>query len=390
MSKVAIINCLDYNQKNVDEALRQGLELIGGLGSIVKPGNKVLLKVNALMEIEPEKAATTHPSIVHALIKEIKKLGAFAYIGDSPGDPSANIQRTMKKTGMLCAAQKAGGEILNFQKSKIVDINSPSLNKRIKKLKICQAVLDADVIINLPKLKTHGWTLFTGAIKNLYGVVPGFFKSRYHLIAPQPYEFSETLVDILEIVKPRLNIMDAVIGMEGPGPSAGYPRKMGALLFSTDAVALDAVCAEAIGYNALDIDTTKIAHQRKLGNGSLKDLEILGARLKEIKKPDWQHSASRFNLTRLLPSWLNWLLFPVIKHLRVDPVIDDQLCQKCLICVRSCPAKTIFHRHNKVSIDLKNCFMCYCCHELCPYHAIKLKRSWLAKKMGIPGPKHDE
>jgi uncharacterized protein (DUF362 family)/Pyruvate/2-oxoacid:ferredoxin oxidoreductase delta subunit len=388
-TKVAITKCLDYDQKNVDTALSQGLELIGGLGSIVKAGNKVLLKVNALMEVEPERAATTHPAIVQALIREIKKLGAFAYIGDSPGDPSADIQRTMEKTGMFSAAQKAGGEILNFQKSKIVDIDSPSQNKRIKQLKICQAVLDADVIINLPKLKTHGWTLFTGAIKNLYGVVPGFFKSRYHLIAPQPYEFSKTLVDILEIVKPQLNIMDAVIGMEGPGPSAGYPRKMGAILFSTDAVAMDAVCAEAIGYKALGIDTTKIAHQRKLGTGDLKEIKILGTPLKEIAQPDWRHSASRYNLTRFIPSWLNWLLSPIIKHLRVDPIIDDTLCQKCLICVNSCPAKTIFHKPEKVWIDLKNCFMCYCCHELCPYHAINLKRSWLAKKMGIPGPKNE-
>ncbi|MBU0671801.1 MAG: DUF362 domain-containing protein, partial [Candidatus Margulisbacteria bacterium] len=220
-SKVAIASCPNYEQDTVDQAVAQCLQLIGGLDSIVKPGHRVLLKVNALMDSAPDAVVTTHPAIVAAVIKEVKKLGAKALVGDSPGNTSANIDKTMERTGFAKAAKEAGGEILNFQKSKIADVPSPSNNQRIKTLKIAQAVLDADVIINLPKLKTHGWTLYTGAIKNMFGAVPGFFKTKYHIFAPQPYEFSEMLVDILEVTKPQVNIMDAVIGMEGPGPSAG-------------------------------------------------------------------------------------------------------------------------------------------------------------------------
>ncbi|MFH1683398.1 MAG: DUF362 domain-containing protein [Candidatus Margulisiibacteriota bacterium] len=405
-SKVSIAICPDYEQSKVDKAVRQSLALLGGLSLIIKPGQKVLLKVNALMDSEPELAVTTHPAIVSAVIKEVHKLGAKAYVGDSPGNVAANIEKTMEKTGFLKAVQEAGAEILNFQKAKIADVPSPSNNKRINILKIAQAVLDADVIINLPKLKTHGWTLYTGAIKNMFGSVPGFFKSKYHIFAPQPHEFSEMLVDILEITKPQLNIMDAVIGMEGAGPSAGQKRQMGAIMASTDAVALDAVCSTAIGYKPFDIDTTKIAHQRNLGQGDLENIEVVGTSLSKITQPDWKHASSTYSLTRLIPNWLNFLFRPITRFMRVDPIIMQEKCTKCLICVKNCPAETIKTHPlltqtlpspslNKrggikgsdftVEIDLSKCIMCFCCHELCPYKAIKLKRSWLAKMIGVQG-----
>jgi len=389
-SQVAIIECPNYDQPSVDDAVQKGLDLLGGLKSIIKPGDKVLLKVNALLDAEPDVAATTHPAVVAAVAKEVKKLGAIALVGDSPGNVSANIDQTMEKTGFAQAAKDAGTEILNFHKSKITDFASPSNNKLIKDLKIAQAVLDCDVIINLPKLKTHGWTLYTGAIKNMFGAVPGFHKSRYHSLAPQPYEFSKMLVDILEITKPKLNITDAVYGMEGEGPSAGHKRFMGALFFSYDAVAMDAVCAKAIGYQPFDIDTTKIAHQRGLGNGNLEQIEIIGTPLSKVTHHDWQHSSNVYSLTKRIPSWLNWMFRPVTKYLRVDPVINQEKCTKCLICVKSCPVKTIHYKNKVVKIDLSKCIMCYCCHELCPYKAIKLKRSWLAKRIGILGPGNDK
>jgi uncharacterized protein (DUF362 family)/NAD-dependent dihydropyrimidine dehydrogenase PreA subunit len=376
-SKVAIVECPNYDQNNIDTAIQQGLQLLGGLGRFIKPGQKVLLKVNALMDSEPDAAATTHPALVSAIVREVLKLEAKAYVGDSPGNAAANVSKTMEKTGFTKAATEAGGEILNFQHHKIVDMPSPSNNRR---------VLDADVIINLPKLKTHNWTLYTGAIKNLFGVVPGFYKSKYHIIAPQPYEFSESLVDIFEIARPQLNIMDGVIGMEGAGPTAGPKRLMGALFFSADAVAMDAVCSEAINYRPFDIDTTMIAHQRGLGTGDLGEIEIIGTPLEKIKKADWKHSASTYGITRRIPSWLNWLFSPITRYLRIDPEIIQEKCTKCLICVENCPAKTIHYKNNIVKIDLKNCIMCYCCSELCPDQAIRHKRSWLARFLNIPAP----
>ncbi|MFA6549476.1 MAG: DUF362 domain-containing protein [Candidatus Margulisiibacteriota bacterium] len=381
-SKVAIVKCPSYDQNEVEAAIHQGLELLGGLGSFVKADQKVLLKINALMDLPPEAATTTHPSIVAALAKEIKKINAQAFVGDSPGNASANIEKTMDKIGVL----GIGAELVNFNIAKIIDVPSPSQNKIIPQLKLSQTAFNHDAIINLPKLKTHNWTLFTGAIKNLFGFVPGFYKTRYHASAPQPYPFAECLVDILEIVKPTLHIMDGIIGMEGPGPSGGKPRKMGALFFSTDPVALDAVCSVAIGYKPFDIDTTKIADERKLGTGELGKIEIVGTPLEKIAKPDWKHSASTYSLTRIIPSWMNWIFKPIREQVKITPEINPALCRKCLICVNNCPAKTIALENGKVKINLDHCIMCYCCHELCPYTAIRLKGSWLIRLMGINVP----
>jgi uncharacterized protein (DUF362 family) len=178
--KVSIVKCQDYDQARVDEAVRQSLELIGGLENVVKPGNTVLIKVNALMRSRPEAAITTHPAVVAAVVKEVKKLGAKAFVGDSPGNPAENIQQTMEETGIKKATEEAGGEIIHLEEKGVTEVQSPSQNKKIKALNIFKAALEADAIINVPKLKTHNLTLLTGAVKNLFGLVPGFNKSRYH------------------------------------------------------------------------------------------------------------------------------------------------------------------------------------------------------------------
>lgn len=383
-SKVAIIKCPSYDQDKIDQAVKQSLELLGGLEKIIKPGQKVLLKVNALMGKEPELALTTHPALVTAAIKLVKQLGAIPLVGDSPGDGSANVQRVMEKCGFVKAAKEAGGEIISFEKAGTEEILSPSGHKKIKSLKISKAVLEADVIINLPKLKTHGWTLYTGAIKNLFGCVTGFNKASFHFAAPKCKDFSVALVDILEIVKPTINIMDAVVGMEGQGPTEGKPRSMGAIIASFDAVALDAVAATAINYQPLEIDMIRIADKRKLGNGNWENIEVLGTTPEEIAQPDWEHCASTQNITNRIPSFLEPLLGPILKKLlRIDPEVIQDTCKKCQVCVNNCPAKTIHYRNGTVKIDLSKCIMCYCCHELCPYKSIRLKQSWLAKIMGI-------
>lgn len=380
MSQVSILPCKTYDQPEVDKTIQS----LGLIDKVVKPGQRVLLKVNLLIGASPDQAITTHPAIVAAVIKEVKKAGGIPLVGDSSGNPLSDYLQTMAQCGFVQVCQKYGAEVISFQSDGIVDIPSPSNNKRIPIIKIAKAVLDVDVIINLPKLKTHGWTLYTGAIKNLFGCVPGFYKSRYHLYAPRPLEFAQTLVDILEITKPQLHIMDAVYGMEGSGPSAGKPRLMGAIIASTDPVALDAVGAILISYQPMDIDTTKIAHDRNLGVGMLEKLEIVGEQLETFVIKDWQHSASTYNLTKSIPHWLHLILQPLLaKMLRVDPVINQSKCAKCLVCVKGCPTKAISILGNQVRIDPGKCIMCYCCHELCKYEAIDLKRSWLAKLMRL-------
>ena len=376
---VSIAKCSSYDQTEVDQAIAKSFDF----KTIIKPGQRVLLKINALMSANPDAALTTHPAIVTAVINEAKKAGGIPIIGDSPGDGKASVENVMRNIGMTEVAQKTGAEIISFEKSGWKDIPSPSNNQQIKTIKIAKAALEADVIINLPKLKTHGFTLYTGAIKNLFGCILGFYKAKYHFWAPHPFDFAAALVDILEITKPQLNIMDAVVGMEGQGPNAGEPRLMGAIMISTDAVALDAVAATAIGYQPFEIDTTKIAHERKLGVGNLESIDILGTPLAEITKIDWKHSSSVYDLTRRLPKFLINILQPIVNQIKIEPEIIQEKCKKCLICVNNCPAETIYFKSKKVEIDLSKCIMCYCCHELCPHDSIRLKRSFLAKLLRI-------
>lgn len=384
-SRVSIVSCNDYSHSEVEAAIHQCLDLLGGISQFVKPGQKVLVKPNALMGDTPEHAVTTHPTVIFAVIKEVIKAGGIALAGDSPGNASANVPKTMETTGIKQAVESAGGKMVYFQQEGIVKVKSPSNNQKIYEIPIAKPVLEADAIINLPKLKTHNLTLYTGAIKNMFGCVPGFNKTHFHVMNPRSIDLARSLVDIYEITKPTLNIMDAVVGMEGKGPAAGKPRKIGALIASTDGVALDSVCSRIIGFKPEEIHTTFFAHERNLGEMDLNKIEIVGLPLEQFKQINWKKPINLDALTRFLPPFIFSLAKPILSQLNIDPVINQNKCTKCLVCVKNCPAKTIQYDQSSknVKINLHNCIRCFCCHELCEYRAIDLKGTWLTKLMGI-------
>jgi len=378
LPNVSITKCDSYDQRSVDEAILQSLAPLGGIEQFVKPGQKVLIKPNIIMRGTPDQAMTTHPSIISTVIRLVIKAGGVAFVGDSPGNAFSSHAKTLEETGIKEATEKAGGKIIFFQHDGVVEKNG---------IKIAKAVLDADIIINLPKLKTHGLTLYTGAIKNMFGCIPGFYKSQYHISHPRSLDFSKTIVDIFEAVKPQLNIMDAIVGMEGNGPTAGNPRKAGLILASADAVALDAVASYIIGFKPFDIYTTQIAHDRGIGQGELEKIKITGPEIKSLRITDWKKPFNVNILFNLIPDWLFNLIKPIANQVRVNPEIDQNKCVKCLICVKNCPAKTIDYDKDKkrVNIKLDKCINCFCCHELCEYKAIKLKPTFLARLIGISG-----
>ncbi|MCX5751730.1 MAG: DUF362 domain-containing protein [Candidatus Saganbacteria bacterium] len=372
-------------EEKVEKALREAFDALGGIATFIKPGNKVLLKVNALQSAKPEQAATTHPAIVKIVAKLVKEAGGIPLVGDSPGDARAHISKVLEVTGIKKAAEEAGAEILEFQKENLEVIKSPSGSKCVPLINISKVVLNADVIINLPKLKTHGFTLFTGAIKNLYGCVPGFNKALYHFQAARLDQFAQLIVDIYEIVKPTLNIMDGITAMEGDGPGAGDPKHVGALLVSTDAVAMDAVAAALVGYKPKEIPITEEAAKRKLGISDLSKIIIEGESIASLKVNDFKKARKNiFYILHYMPVWLRSILFPVILALVwVKPEIIQEKCTKCGTCIRSCPTHTIHQKHQKVKVDPKKCIMCFCCQELCEYKAIRLKASVIAKLIGV-------
>lgn len=372
-SKVFITRCQDYQLDNVRETLRLSLQNLGGLQRFVKKNDKVLIKPNLLSAREPEKAVTTHPSLVFAVVEEVKKIGGVPFIGDSPGGTEKGIERLWRNTGMADVSEKTGAELLSFEKAGVYKKEALSG----KTYFISKQAIDCDVIINLPKLKTHTLTLFTCAVKNMFGVIPGFRKGEYHKEAPKPEDFAEVIVDIFSLVKPQITMADAIVCMAGDGPSSGEPQYLGIILASEDPVALDAVAAKIMGFKNNEIDTTNIAKERGLGAGDLSEIEIIGESISDLSEFDLKLPSNRF--LRLIPKFLVKLLAP---YIWVRPAILDGNCTNCNICVENCPVKTIYPGDPIPVYDYSNCINCMCCHELCPHRAIYLEKSWLSKRIG--------
>ncbi|MBE0477720.1 DUF362 domain-containing protein [Candidatus Aerophobetes bacterium] len=381
MSKVSIVKCDNYEQDEVDRAVRESVELAGGMRGIVNPGDKVILKVNVLNADVPEKAVTTHPAIAKAVIRLVKKAGGIPFLGDAPGIAYTyeDAREAWQATGLKKAAEEEGVEIVNFKQVKEI---KTSVNKRVPVLHIAKDVMDADAVISLPKLKTHSFTLFTGAIKNLYGTIPGFRKKELHALAPKPEAFAELVVDILAAVKPKLAVMDAIVGMEGFGPAAGSPRRIGLVMASKDMVAVDAVASYIIGYNPLDVEITRVAYERGFGEARIEKLDIRGEKLEEVKLEDFQLINNLNTFLKRVPSFILFLARVAAPlFLKVEPQVNRENCVACGVCVKHCPTKAIKFASSIPKIQRKKCIKCFCCQEFCPEKAIIIKYNWLAKKL---------
>ncbi len=380
MPIVSISKCDSYEEAAIEEALTKVIENLGGLDKFIKPKQKVLLKINALMGAAPESACPTHPALVKAVAKKVLEIGAEPFIGDAPGNAVVDVNSVYEIIGINKIAKELGIRTVNFFQEGTAEIPARANNK-VKVLHISKTVLNADVIINLPKLKTHMMMLYTGAIKNMFGTIPGFHKTQAHFEAPNPQDFAAMLVDIYSATKPQLNIMDAIVGMEGTGPAAGTPREIGLILASADGVALDSIASRIIGYSPFDIPTTKIAATLKIGEANLEKIEVKGENIETLIIKDFKKIKGFFNLTNNMPGFIYTIMSPIIKKLiRIRPKINPEKCIACQTCVRACPMKCIeVKKDTAYNIDYSKCITCFCCHELCPYKAVDLKRSLLAK-----------
>ena len=373
-----IARCSRYDDEIVEAAIRESVAALGGIQQFVKPGQKVILKPNLLRPAAPDKQITTHPTVVRAAVKLVQEAGAIPIIVDSPGGPHnrAYLRVLYATTGMDAVARETGVTVNDDLRTSLVSFPGGHL---IKKLDILSVVAEADAIINLPKLKTHGLTALTGATKNLFGVIPGVTKAGYHSKLRTPRQFSEMLIDVLNCCHPVLTIMDGVIGMEGNGPSNGTTRSVGVILASTDGIALDVVAADIVSIPTADIPPLVVARDWGQTTGRVEDIEISGLPLDQarIDAPFVLPKTVRGErggglLTRLIGQWrpTKWLV--------VNPYANAA-CTACGTCVRACPVQAITIVNKRAKMDLDKCIRCYCCHELCPHNAIDLKRHWLAE-----------
>lgn len=372
---VSLIRCGDYDSDKVYKAVRKSVDDAGGIDRFVNKGDHVLLKPNLLIGRSAETHVTTHPEIVRAVIKLVKKAGGKPTIGDSPAVGSAT--RVATKCGIAEVASKEKVELMNFNRP--VEVDNPS-GIRYKKFKLDRAVLDADVIINLPKLKTHGQMTLTLGVKNIFGVVPGTRKSQWHLAAgTDRLQFARMLVDLYRKVSPRLTIMDGIMGMEGNGPQNGDPKKIGLVMASNDAAALDAVICKIVGLSRERMPTTLAAEEMGVGQTHLEKITIAGESIENSRIGSFIFPEAT-DLMSLFPGIVRE---PLRDWLTTRPILNPKKCEMCLICAKNCPAQVISQHKESLRFDLKQCIRCFCCQEMCPQGAITVGAGPLARVLRL-------
>ena len=378
MYEVSITKCDSYELEKVRTSVTKSLEPIGGLKNFVNEGDRVLVKLNLLVAKPPDAAVTTHPAVAQAVVESIQELGATPIVGDAPGGgcSASAYKALLKTTGIQRVIDETGCESVRFDDDKTQVVSERA--RTFKKLWVAKAVTEADVIIGIPKLKTHLLTYYTGAIKLLYGYVPGLTKTEYHLHTAGDIElFAKLLLDLYETYPPTIAVMDAIVGMEGEGPTNGIPRKIGLIMTSTSCTALDFVAATLGNFHPLSLPTVKVAHERGIGPSGLQDITIFGEAIEPLIMGDFKKT------TTSSMWWLGEGTF-LTKFARLfvatKPHIDTSICRKCGECAKDCPPKAMqFVKGSVPHVDYHKCIRCYCCQELCPQGAISVSTPFIRK-----------
>jgi len=357
MSKVIIS---DIQNNEISEIIKNVFEIFGVENKV--KDKKVLVKPNILGAFPPERGVTTDPRVISAIVQELKKCRSKEIVvGDNSGSIHFDPFKIAKITGILDAS---GGCYSNISRE-VVEVKVES--KFIEELFISKIVKEADYIINVPKFKTHGLTTITGAIKNMFGIIPGGKKAQLHTLNRSINEFAELLVDIYQIRVPDLNIMDAIIGMEGIGPTNGKIRIINKVISSDNGISLDSVMAAMMGLKPDTIELLQIAKKRNLGKINISNIIIDG----ELEVISGFKTPNNGFLQRIRKKVVPHIFsFAVVK-----PIVNHNRCKICKNCIEVCPVSAMNLTNKFPEADRKKCISCFCCDEHCPYGAIILP-SW--------------
>ena len=376
-AKVSIVKVDDYDRLKIHAGVGQCIELLGGLKTIVKPGDRIFVKLNHLSPSSPpERGIVTHPVFVGAVLELLKEVCADITVGD---DIDSEATDGFQVSGIRQMCREAGVRLINLREAGFVETKCNGII--LGRVYLSKIVLDADVIINLPKLKTHSLTILTGGIKNMYGAIPHGHRTRFHYDYTRSEDFGQMLTDVFSAIPPQLTIMDGVMAMEGEGPSSGNPRRLGVIIASRDTVALDAVATKIIGLDPASIGTTRYSHDRGLGIGNLQDIEVAGEKIEDVAAPDFKLPASYSRLiVSNLPSFLSRFL---MSQMSVKTMVVEKLCTGCFECEEICPAAAISKVGEKVRINQDICIQCMCCHEVCRFNAIIPEQPLIGRAMNL-------
>jgi uncharacterized protein (DUF362 family)/Pyruvate/2-oxoacid:ferredoxin oxidoreductase delta subunit len=369
---VAIVRCTTYTYPQVLARVKDVLQPLGGIGAFVKKKDKVLLKPNLLVGKHPDRCVTTHPAMVKAVAQLVLEAGGIPVIGDSPG--VGNVRRVAAQAGIAAVADELGCPLVEFKDVAEIKTDEAYIFRRFE---LAKAIVESDVVINLPKIKTHSQTLLTLGVKNTFGCIPGMRKAQWHLKAGTDHAyFAGMLAELSQIIKPALTIADGVIGMEGDGPSNGTPRPLGLILAAANPHALDATICRIIGVPPGELLTLQAAHERGFDGTDPKQIKILGEQLEDVGVTPFR-LPKRFDVQWNLPAFLKR---PLKNIFTPKPIINRDLCKACGACAEVCPPQAISLNDKRVLIDYHACIRCYCCQEVCPEGAVRLQSGWTKRR----------
>ncbi|MEG0913276.1 MAG: DUF362 domain-containing protein [Oscillospiraceae bacterium] len=375
MNNVYLKKCATYEQETVDGAVEFIFQSSSICASITAK-TRIVLKLNLLIKSSPDEAVTTHPAVVAAVIKALKKRGAEQIVlADSSSGffSAAKLKGIYEKCGIANLVQS--GVTLNYDVSS-APRSGDGLNKQFE---IINAVTNADVVIGIGKVKTHAMTGMSGAIKNYFGVIPGLAKAEMHSRIPEKPQFCEMLCELYDLVKPSFSIMDGVVGMEGNGPSGGTPRPFGFIIGGENAYMVDRVLCDIMGIGAQKALTVAASIKRGSAPANIAEIAVVGDRdIVDMPITDLLLPESADNdFTSSLPEFLKPIGKKLIRSVSPRPVIRTKDCVGCAMCFEICPQHTIKIENKIAHIEQKNCIKCFCCHEVCPQRAIDIKTNIL-------------
>ena len=368
--RVSLAPCSNYVREGVRNALAEVLDPLGGMTAFVRPGQKVLIKPNMLSGKTPDKAVTTHPEIVREVIRLAQRAGGIVSVGDSPG--IGTPRQVARSCGIMTVVEETGVSFAPFSESVKVHPGGSTFHE----MEIARDVLEADIVINLPKLKTHQMMGLTCGVKNLFGSVVGMRKPRLHLQAGTNKSFfALMLLELAETVRPALTIVDAVTAMEGDGPGSGDPVHIGALIAGDNPLAVDTVAAELVGMPPSAVWTLRVARESARPGSRLEEIELLGAELASLR-PRRFRPAKSTDVNFGLPPFLKR---PLKQALTARPEPDMSCCELCGLCTRHCPPEVMKIADGRLNIDYDRCIRCFCCQELCPKGALITRQGLLLR-----------
>ncbi len=372
---VGIAKCESYDLKEVRASLETILDDIGGI-DFIKPGMKVALKVNLISFLKPEAAGTTHPNVVCAMCDIIKEKGAEVIVGDSPGGlyTQGFVDKVYSIAGMKSVLEH--GAALNYDFDTAEALHDKG--RLCKKFTYTAYLKTCDLIINMSKLKSHGMMVMSAAVKNMFGAIPGMVKPEYHYRFASQSEFARALIDIYDYFSPCINITDAIEGMEGNGPTAGTPKKLGLLLASRNAFLLDRVNAHIINFPTSGVPTVFESIRLGLAPEDVKEISC-SIDVDSVKADNFMPAAGH-SLTFDGNGWFGKMFGKFAEGaLKTRPKLYKNKCVGCKECYVVCPPKAITMKDGYPVIDRRKCIACFCCQEFCHKGAMKVYRPVISR-----------